>query len=93
MHEDAASPARTSDPLPAPRYGVAPEDALDRIRRFTDELVTRRTIREFDSRAIPDGVLREAVRAAASAPSGANLQPCRFVAVTDPDIKLALRRA
>jgi iodotyrosine deiodinase len=93
MHEDAARPPRTPDPRPAPRYGVAPDRALDRVRRFTDELVTRRTIREFDSRPIPDGVLREAVRAAASAPSGANMQPWRFVVVTDPATKRALRRA
>jgi nitroreductase len=56
-------------------------------------LVARRSIREFDSRPIPDGVLREAVRAAASAPSGANVQPWRFVVVTDPATKQTLRRA
>jgi nitroreductase len=93
MHEETARPAGTPLPRPAPRYGVAPDGALDRVRRFTDELVARRTIREFDSRPIPDGVLREAVRAAASAPSGANIQPWRFVVVTDPATKRALRRA
>jgi iodotyrosine deiodinase len=79
--------------LPAPRYPVAADSALDRVRRFTDELVTRRTIRDFDPRPIPDGVLREAIRAAASAPSGANVQPWRFVVVTDPATKRALREA
>src|SRR5690606_5928314 len=39
------------------------------------------------------GVLREAVRAAASAPSGANVQPWRFVIVTGPATKAALRQA
>jgi nitroreductase len=78
---------------PAPEYGVAPESALARVREFTDELVTRRTIRDFGDRPIPDGVLREAIRAAASAPSGANVQPWRFVVVTDPATKRALRAA
>lgn len=81
------------DDVPAPDYGVPVEAALDRVRRFTDELVTRRTIRDFDRRPVPAGVLREAVRAAASAPSGANVQPWRFVVVTDPAIKRSLRRA
>jgi nitroreductase len=78
---------------PAPRYGVPAEDALARARTFADDLVTRRTVRDFSDRPIPAGVLAEAVRAAASAPSGANVQPWRFVVVTDPATKRALRDA
>jgi nitroreductase len=92
MHVDLPGPAEPSG-QPAPRYGVPAHSALDRVRGFTDELVTRRTIRDFDPRPIPDGVLREAVRAAASAPSGANVQPWRFVVVTDPATKQALRHS
>lgn len=66
---------------------------MARVREFVDDLVTRRSIRDFDSRPVPEGVLREAVRAAANAPSGANIQPWRFVVVTDPAIKLGLRAA
>jgi iodotyrosine deiodinase len=36
-------------------------------------------------------VVEDAIRAAASAPSGANLQPWRFVVVTDPQRKRELR--
>jgi nitroreductase len=71
---------------------VPPPEALARVRAFADELVTRRSVREFADRPAPEGVLREAVRAAASAPSGANVQPWRFVVVTDPVLKRALRR-
>jgi iodotyrosine deiodinase len=78
---------------PAPRYNVPAESALARVSEFADDLVTRRSIRDFDSRPIPDGVLREAIRAAASAPSGANVQPWRFVVVTDAETKHALRLA
>jgi nitroreductase len=93
MHEDLPSPAEPPGQRPAPRYGIPAHSALDRVRGFTDELVARRTIRDFDPRPIPNGVLREAVRAAASAPSGANVQPWRFVVVTDPATRQALRRA
>ena len=82
-----------SDRHPAPRYGVPPEDALPRAREFADELASRRTIRDFSDEPLPSGVLVEAVRAAASAPSGANVQPWRFVIVTDPATKTALRQA
>lgn len=78
---------------PAPRYGVPVEEALPRVRAFADCLATRRTIREFSDRPIPDGVIEAAVRAAGTAPSGANLQPWRFVVVADPDKRRALRLA
>jgi hypothetical protein len=42
---------------------------------------TRRTIREFSARPVPFEPIRNAVATAATAPSGANLQPWRFVVV------------
>ena len=77
--------------LPAPGSVVPEDQARDRVRDFTADLVRRRSIREFSDRPVPVGVLEEAVRAAASAPSGANVQPWRFVVVTDPDVRAALR--
>jgi nitroreductase len=82
-----------TQPLRAPRYNVAEDQALTRVRAFAAGLQRRRSIRDFSRRPIPDGVLEEAVRAAASAPSGANIQPWRFVIVTDPSVKSALRAA
>ncbi|GAA1448700.1 nitroreductase family protein [Mycobacterium cookii] len=86
----------TPDPLPrveAPRLGVPEEEALDRVRTFADDLARRRSVRDFDDRPIPDGVLEEAIRVAATAPSGAHVQPWRFVVVTDPDVRARLREA
>ncbi|MFC7546697.1 nitroreductase family protein [Plantactinospora sp. GCM10030261] len=79
--------------VPAPRYGVPAETAAERTRRFADDLTRRRTIRDFSDRPLPDGVLAAALAAAASAPSGANVQPWRFVVVTDPVLKRRLREA
>jgi nitroreductase len=78
---------------PVPDYGVPPEESLARVRDFTDSMVRRRTVREFSDRPIPPGVLEQALRAAAAAPSGANIQPWRFVVVTDPQLKRRLRAA
>jgi len=64
-----------------------------RGRAFADELSRRRTVRQFSDRAIPDGVLEDCLRAAASAPSGANLQPWHFVVVQDPALKHRIREA
>ena len=63
----------------------------DRARRLRDELVRRRTVREFSRRPVPVDVIDACLQAAASAPSGANLQPWHFVAVVDPEVKRRIR--
>lgn len=77
---------------PAPtRPDLDPEEATARARSFADEMAKRRTIRDFAPDPVPDGVIREAVRAAGTAPSGAHVQPWRFVVVRDPKRKRLLR--
>jgi nitroreductase len=57
-----------------------------------EALHTLRAVRHFRPDAIPDGVLREILAAAARAPSARNTQPWRFVAVRDPATKAAIGR-
>lgn len=68
-----------------------PEVMLARARHFRETLATRRSVREFSSATVPLEVLDECIRAAGSAPSGANRQPWTFVVVTDPQTKRAIR--
>ena len=78
--------------VPAPRGPDLDDDErVARARAFADELTTRRTVRDFASTPIPLEAVREAVRAAATAPSGANVQPWRFVVVTDPVARRRIR--
>lgn len=65
----------------------------ERAKKFRAHMVQRRTVREFDERPIPTEVLNDALRVAASAPSGANRQPWRFVVVESPEIKARIRVA
>jgi nitroreductase len=65
----------------------------DRARRFREEIESRRSVRDFDPDPIPDGVLEDVLRAASSAPSGANMQPWTFVVVRDAALKRAIREA
>ena len=53
----------------------------------------RRTVREFSPKAVPAAVIRSAIAAAGTAPSGAHMQPWHFVAVSDPEKKQAIRIA
>ncbi len=53
----------------------------------------RRSLRDFSDRKIPLEAVKECVRAAGLAPSGANLQPWHFVLVTDLGLKQKIRVA
>ena len=53
----------------------------------------RRTVRDFSSEAVPLDIIKTAIETAATAPSGANQQPWRFVVVSDPAIKHKIRLA
>ncbi|XBP96636.1 nitroreductase family protein [Micromonospora sp. CCTCC AA 2012012] len=66
---------------------------VETAREFADRMAARRSIRHFAPDPVPMEVIEEAVRAASTAPSGANLQPWRFVVITDPERKRRLREA
>jgi nitroreductase len=78
---------------PAPRLELPADEALARSRAFLEAMRTRRTVRDLSDRPVPFELVRNAVATAATAPSGANLQPWRFVIVSDPERKRRLRAA
>ncbi len=53
----------------------------------------RRTVRTFADRPVPRAVIERCLRAAGTAPSGANQQPWHFAVVGDPATKHAIRLA
>jgi len=53
----------------------------------------RRTVRDFSSDPVPFHLIESAIRTAATAPSGANQQPWKFVVVSDPEVKRKIRIA
>jgi nitroreductase len=69
------------------------EEMIQRASAFRAEIERRRTVRHFSDRPVPREVIDECLRAAATAPSGANLQPWHFVVVSDPDTKQKIRVA
>lgn len=79
-------------PLVAPP-AMSDEQRLAAVRDFADEAQRRRTVRDFSPRPVPREVLEQCLRAAGSAPSGANRQPWRFVCVSDPEVKRRIRAA
>jgi len=72
-------------------YGV--EEMEERSAAFLREMTRRRTIRRFSDRPVPRDIVETCLRTASTAPSGANQQPWRFVAVSDPAVKQRIREA
>jgi iodotyrosine deiodinase len=79
--------------IPYHRERKSPEEMLASAREFLATIGLRRTVRDFSPDPIPDEVIDTCIEAAASAPSGANLQPWKFVVVRDPAIKREIRIA
>lgn len=79
-------------PLPS-REARTDDERLADAAAFADELSSRRTVRDFADTPVSRAVIAECLRAAGSAPSGANQQPWRFVAVGDAGIKHRIRLA
>ena len=69
------------------------KEMLQRAELFCSLMSRRRSIREFSSEPVPRELIEIAIRTAATAPSGANRQPWRFVVVGDHETKRRIRVA
>src|SRR5690349_14759934 len=72
---------------------LAPPEQLERSQRFLEVLHQRRTVRDYSCEPVPFELIENAIKAAGTAPSGANQQPWTFVVVSDPEIKRQIRLA
>lgn len=80
----------TALPLPD-RFDFPDEEMRARAEAFHGTMKRRHSVRDFSDRPVPRAVIEACVRAAGTAPSGANHQPWYFVAVSDPAIKGRIR--
>jgi nitroreductase len=72
---------------------LSTEEQLARSRAFLEQMRTRRTVRDFSTEPVPFELIENAIKTAATAPSGANQQPWTFVVVSDPELKRQIRVA
>jgi nitroreductase len=68
-------------------------DMIEKSKQFYDQIKTRRTVRDFSDKTVSKEVIENCLKAAGTAPSGANLQPWHFVVVSKPEIKKKIRIA
>jgi iodotyrosine deiodinase len=70
-----------------------PAEMVRRAGEFYADIRRRRTVRHFSDRPVPRAVIEDCLRAAGTAPNGANMQPWHFVVVADPSLKRQIRAA
>ena len=71
----------------------SPQDMITQSNELMREMLNRRSIRDFSSEEIPELVIKNVLKTAMAAPSGANKQPWKFVVVKDENIKKKIRIA
>ena len=80
--------------LPLEGYRLLPEAEMrQRAHAFHETMRTRRSVRAFSVRPVPQGLIEACVRVAGTAPSGANHQPWFFACVGSPEKKREIREA
>ena len=72
---------------------LSDEERIARAFAAFERLRTRRSCRAFVDTPVPREVIEYAIRAAGTAPNGANHQPWHFAAISSTDTKRAIREA
>lgn len=75
------------------RPEISENELIKNAEEFYQQMNSRRTVREFDTRDIPKEVLENLIRTAGTAPSGAHKQPWTFCLISNPEIKRQIRQA
>lgn len=60
---------------------------------YLHTMLKRRSVRDFSTEPVDFALIQNAIRTAATAPTGANQQPYTFVVVSDPTVKRKIREA
>ena len=67
------------------------EEMISRSQTFYDDMKRRHSIRSFSDRPVPREVIENCIKAAGTAPSGANHQPWHFAVIHSDDVKRQVR--
>lgn len=66
-------------------------EMISKSWKFYEWMETRRTVRDFASKQVPQKVIEAIIKSASTAPSGAHKQPWTFCVVSDPEMKKQIR--
>ncbi|NCP63410.1 MAG: nitroreductase family protein [Paraglaciecola sp.] len=68
-----------------------PQEMLERSVQFYEQIKRRHSIRQFSDRPVDRQIIENCIKAAGTAPNGANHQPWHFVAIQSAAVKKQVR--
>ena len=68
-------------------------EMLKKSKEFLQTMEKRRTVRDFSNNELPIEIIKNCIKTAITAPSGANKQPWHFIIIKDPKVKSKIREA
>ena len=68
-------------------------EMLKKSKEFLQTMERRRTVRDFSNNDLPIEIIKNCIKTAITAPSGANKQPWHFIIIKDRKIKSKIRKA
>lgn len=68
------------------------EDLIKNSEKYYQEINKRRSIRDFSDKEVPKEVIKNIIKAAGSAPSGAHKQPWTFCVISNTKLKSEIRK-
>jgi len=69
------------------------DEMINRSKKYYERLNKRRSVRHFSEKSVPFEVIENIIKAASTAPSGANKQPWTFCVVKNAELKKKIREA
>ncbi len=78
--------------IPLPDFQqLTQEEMASKAESFYQEIKRRHTVRSFSNKPVPQSIIETCIKAAGTAPSGANHQPWHFVAINSASVKKQIR--
>ena len=81
-------------PIPLKDFKAKSEEEMELIsKNHLLNMKSRHTIRDFSNKKVPFSIIKNCIKVACSAPSGANLQPWHFSIISSKLVKSKIRKA
>lgn len=79
--------------IPFQQKKLTPEKEFQQSEHFYQWINTRRSVRDFSDQPVDFKIIKNLIKSASTAPSGAHKQPWSFCVVSNPSIKQKIRIA
>ena len=77
--------------IPLQTQKLSEKEVIEKSTNYYKQISKRRSVRDFSEKDIPKEVIKNILKTAGSAPSGANKQPWAFCVISDKKLKSEIR--